>query len=189
MLGRVLDGRNETRGIRRSIGGGTRGPFRDILLDSRFRVPSPPAQRATAPRRCGEPVTSGRSFPRYAMQPGEARWPGRMAGTGSVRALADGDGEAPQRAARFDSLIHPVVITGHCVIGDQIRFPTAGCAMAGCEDVFADPTALGEADNRARAVAAGWAKDDLGRLVCPACQRDHPVPAWWVYSHDPRPVS
>src|SRR5207302_1089212 len=73
-------------------------------------------------------------------------------------------------------------------IGDQLRVPTAGCAMAGCEVAFADPAALGEADNRARAVAAGWARDDLGRLVCPACQHDHPVPPWWVYFQAPRPV-
>jgi hypothetical protein len=82
-----------------------------------------------------------------------------------------------------------VAITGQSVIGDQIRVPIAGCAMAGCEAAFADPAALGEADNRARAVAAGWAKDDLGRLVCPGCQRDRPVPPWWVYSREPRPVT
>jgi hypothetical protein len=121
--------------------------------------------------------------------PGEARWAGRMAKTVPGRALADDDGGAPQRAARFDSLTHPVAITGQCVIGDQIRIPVAGCAMAGCESAFADPAALGEADNQVRAVTSGWARDDLGRLVCPACQRDSPVPPWWVYSQEPRPVS
>jgi hypothetical protein len=29
----------------------------------------------------------------------------------------------------------------------------------------------------------------LGRLVCPACQRDHPVPVWWVSPPEPAPVS
>ena len=95
----------------------------------------------------------------------------------------------PVTSGNFDSLTHPVAITGQSVIGDQIRVPTAGCAMAGCEVAFADPAALGEADNRARAVAAGWARDDLGRLVCPACQHDRPVPPWWVYSQAPRPVA
>ena len=57
--------------------------------------------------------------------------------------------------------------------------------MAGCRAAFADPAALGEADNRARAVAAGWSADALGRLACPACQRDHPAPAWWVPDREP----
>jgi hypothetical protein len=45
--------------------------------------------------------------------------------------------------------------------------------MAGCGSRFADPAALGEADNRARALAAGWGTDACGRLVCPACQQRH----------------
>lgn len=83
-------------------------------------------------------------------------------------------------ATRFDPLTQPVAITAHCAIGDQIRVPAALCAMAGCEAAFRDPAALGEADNRARAITAGWAKDALCRLVCPACQRDRPVPVWWI---------
>jgi len=129
-------------------------------------------------------VTSG-SFPRHARRPGVARRAGRRAEPPPVRVLADGDREASQPAVRFDPLIHPVAITGHCVIGDQIRVPAAWCAMAGCQAAFTDPAALGEADNRARAVAAGWATDALGRLVCPACRRDHPAPAWWVFSREP----
>ena len=95
----------------------------------------------------------------------------------------------PQTLMRFDPLTHPVAITGQCVIGDQIRVAAEWCAMAECEAAFAEPAALGEADNRARAVAAGWAKDALGRLRCPACQRDHPVPVWWVSPREPSPVS
>jgi hypothetical protein len=117
-----------------------------------------------------------------------ARWAARIAEAAPVRARPDGDREASQPAVRFDPLIHPVAITGHCVIGDQIRVPAAWCAIAECEAAFADPAALGEADNRARAVAAGWATDALGRLVCPACQRAHPVPAWWVLSREPGTV-
>ena len=109
----------------------------------------------------------------------------RRAGEMAEPSLADGDGEPWQLAARFDPLTHPVAITAPCVIGDQIRVPAAWCAMAGCEAAFADPAALGEADNRARAVAAGWAKDALCRLMCPACQRDRPAPAWWVPSRQP----
>ena len=133
------------------------------------------------------PVTSG-SSPRHARRSGVARRAGRIAEPAPVRVLADGDSDRAQRAARFDPLSHPVAITGHCVIGDQIRVPAAWCAMTGCQAAFADPAALGEADNRARAVAAGWVKDALGRLACPACQRDHPVPAWWVPCPEPGTV-
>ena len=125
------------------------------------------------------------SFPRHARRSGVARWAGRRAEPAPVRVLADGNRDAWQPAVRFDPLIDPVAITGHCVIGDQIRVPAAWCAMAGCQTAFADPAALGEADNRARAVAAGWAKDAVGRLMCPACQRERPVPAWWVPAREP----
>lgn len=125
------------------------------------------------------------SFPRHDSRSGVAPWAGRMAEPASVRVQADGAGEASRLAVRFDPLTQPVAITGHCVIGDQIRVPAAECAMAGCGAAFADPAALGEADNRARAVTAGWAKDALCRLVCPDCQRDRPVPPWWVPSQEP----
>ena len=114
-----------------------------------------------------------------------ARRAGRRAEPAPARGPADGDREASLPAVRFDPLIDPVAITGHCVIGDQIRVPAARCAMAGCRAAFADPAALWEADNRARAVAAGWSADALGRLACPACQRDHPAPAWWVPAREP----
>jgi hypothetical protein len=130
------------------------------------------------------PVTSER-FPRHAKRSGVARRAGRRAEPAPARVPADDDREASLPAVRFDPLIHPVAITGHCVIGDQIRVPAARCAMAGCRAAFADPAALGEADNRARAVAAGWSADTLGRLACPACQRDHPAPAWWVPDREP----
>ena len=129
-------------------------------------------------------MTSG-SFPRHARRLGMARWAGQTADSAPARVPAGGDRQSPQPVVRFDPLIHQVAITGHCVIGDQIRVPAAWCAMARCGAAFADPAALGESDNRARAVAAGWATDALGRLVCPACQRDRPVPAWWVLSSEP----
>ena len=73
--------------------------------------------------------------------------------------------------ARRDPLVHPVAITEHCVIGDQIRVPAAWCDMTGCRARFAHPAALGEADNRTRALASGWCQDAYGRLLCPACQQ------------------
>lgn len=131
-------------------------------------------------------MTTG-SFPENAWRPGSDRWAGRIAE--SPPALAAGHRESSQLEAHFDPLIHPVAITGRCAIGDQIRVPAAWCAVAGCETAFRDPVALGEADNRARAITAGWAKDALCRLVCPACQRDRPVPVWWIPPREPSTVA
>jgi hypothetical protein len=60
------------------------------------------------------------------------------------------------------------------VIGDQLRTPIMWCEMGSCISWHADPAALGEADTRARAIAAGWRIDALGRLACPRCQQDDP---------------
>ena len=48
------------------------------------------------------------------------------------------------------------------------------CEMGSCITWYADPAALGEADTRARAIAAGWRIDGLGRLACPTCQQTDP---------------
>ena len=48
------------------------------------------------------------------------------------------------------------------------------CEMGSCISWYADPAALGEADTRARAIAAGWRIDALGRLACPRCQQSDP---------------
>jgi hypothetical protein len=106
--------------------------------------------------------------PRHARPLGAGSWAGRIARLSSAGPPA---GHPPLRGpARRDPLLHPVAITEHCFIGDQIRVPAAWCDMPGCRSRFADPAALGEADNRARALARGWGHDDCGRLVCPACQ-------------------
>jgi hypothetical protein len=65
-------------------------------------------------------------------------------------------------------------VTGRAVIGDQLRLPIAWCEMGSCIWRHADPAALGEADIRARAIAAGWRVDALGRLACPGCQQSSP---------------
>jgi hypothetical protein len=109
--------------------------------------------------------------PRHARRQGAEGWAGRMAKPRSPGRPADR--QALPLSAHRDPLVHPVAITEHCVIGDQIRVPAAWCDMAGCGSRFADPAALGEADNRARALAAGWGMDACGRLVCPACQQRH----------------
>jgi hypothetical protein len=68
------------------------------------------------------------------------------------------------------------------VIGDQLRMPIMWCEMGSCISWHTDPAALGEADIRARVIAAGWRVDALGRLACPRCQQSdgrfwatHPV--------------
>ena len=177
-------GRNEP-GLSGALQAGDPRPRSGTLRSApRCRGSSTHCAARRGARSCGGPVTSG-SFPRHAKRPGVARRAGRRAEPAPVRVLADGDREASQPAVLFDPLIDPVAITGRCVIGDQIRVPAAWCAAAGCQAAFADPAALGEADNRARAVAAGWAADAMGRLACPACQRDHPAPAWWVPAREP----
>ena len=118
---------------------------------------------------------SPRARPRHARRQGARGWAGRVAKQRSPGRPADR--QALRLPARRDPLVHPVAITEHCVIGDQIRVPAAWCDMAGCGSRFADLAALGEADNRARALAAGWGLDACGRLVCPACQRRYRRPA------------
>ncbi len=57
------------------------------------------------------------------------------------------------------------------LIGDELRMPTTWCEMGSCISWHADRAALGEADNRARAISAGWRIDGLGRMTCPRCQQ------------------
>ncbi len=70
-------------------------------------------------------------------------------------------------------------------IGDALRIPIAWCEMDSCISHYGHPAALGEADIRARAIAAGWRVDALIRLACPQCQRSvpwfrttHPIVRW-----------
>src|SRR6516162_10799645 len=74
---------------------------------------------------------------------------------------------------------------GRALIGDQLRVPIVWCELAPCISHHTNPAALGEADNRARALSAGWRLDRLGRLTCPKCQQSspwfwpaHPVVPW-----------
>jgi hypothetical protein len=74
---------------------------------------------------------------------------------------------------------------GRALIGDQLRVPILWCELAPCISHHANPAALGEADNRTRALSAGWRLDRLGRLTCPRCQQSspwfwpaHPVVPW-----------
>jgi hypothetical protein len=59
------------------------------------------------------------------------------------------------------------------VIGDEIRAPVLWCEFGSCIQRYTAPDPLGKGGLRARALAAGWRYDALGRLACPGCvQRD-----------------
>ena len=114
------------------------------------RTPPRHARRLVGRRRSGRGVQQGLPLPAGAQAP-----------------------RPPARRDPQDPLVHPVAITERCVIGNQIRAPAAWCDTPGCGARFADPAALGEADNRARALAAGWCADAFGWLLCPACRQRH----------------
>ena len=84
------------------------------------------------------------------------------------------------RRAGADPLAGPIAITQRAVLGDTIRRPAAWCEMPRCISRHEHPAALGEADIRARALAAGWCPDAVGRLVCPSCQQRNPD-LWVAY--------
>jgi hypothetical protein len=92
---------------------------------------------------------------------------------------------APPGRVQGDPLSGPITITERPVLGDQIRRPMVWCEIAPCIGRYEDPVALGEADIRARAVAAGWRHHAAGRLTCPACQQRSPD-VWPVYPVVPR---
>ena len=83
-------------------------------------------------------------------------------------------GTAPRQLADEQALAGPVAITERAVLGDALRRPAVWCEMPGCIWRYDHPAALGEADIRARALAAGWCHDAVGRLVCPSCQQRNP---------------
>jgi hypothetical protein len=130
-----------------------------------------------------EPASYARAVPAgpgYAMPPGYGRaeptdggaLPDALAGPAAPARTA-----APAVPARPAAPAAPPGLAGatvRAVIGDQLRMPVMWCEMGSCASWHADPAALGEADTRARAIAAGWRIDALGRLACPRCQQTHP---------------
>lgn len=124
-----------------------------------------------------EPETEAGLVPRAEPEPDAALvpWaelgPVRQPGPGQETALVPRRaGEVPQAA----ELSGPVEMTERAVIGDKLRAPGVWCELTPCISHHIDPAALGEADVRERAVAAGWRYDALGRLTCPACQQTDP---------------
>ena len=93
-----------------------------------------------------------------------------------ARALAEGRALVEGRALA-EGRVEPRADAGaggRAVIGDELRIPIMWCEMGSCIAWYTDPAALGEADTRARAIAAGWRIDALGRLACPTCQQTDP---------------
>jgi len=122
------------------------------------------------------PVGHGRAAPADGSAPPEAP-AGPVAPTASVATAA------PAGIAAVAGLARPPVpappggpagATERAVIGDGLRRPIMWCEIGSCISWHADPAALGEADNRARAIKAGWRLDAFARLVCPRCQQTDP---------------
>ena len=146
-------------------------------------APEPPAARAepgvpsfnafapaAAPAAQAEPAVP--SFTPFA----PAAAPAAQAGPAAVPVLPAGPAA-------------PAPATERPVIGDQLRMPISWCEMGSCISWHADPAALGEGDQRARAIEAGWRLDAFGRLACPRCQQadpgfraTHPVVPWDRYT-------
>ncbi len=102
-----------------------------------------------------------------------------VSGSGSEPATADGQPanatpRPPDIVSGGPEMPGNVEIIERAPIGDALRIPIAWCEMDSCISHYAHPAALGEADIRARAIAAGWRVDALSRLACPQCQRSAP---------------
>lgn len=107
----------------------------------------------------------------------------RLQATAAPEAMAAPTAVAePEAAAEPARAEAPAQAAGtvRAVIGDELRMPIMWCEMGSCISWCADPSALGEADARARAISVGWRVDALGRLACPQCQQTDP--RFWATS-------
>jgi hypothetical protein len=118
--------------------------------------------------------------PGYAVPAGQGR---AEPAAGSARPEAPAAPAVPVKTATLATPAGPAAPAApasragaavRAVIGDQLRIPIMWCEMGSCISWYSDSAALGEADTRARAIAAGWRIDALGRLACPRCQQDDP---------------
>lgn len=129
---------------------------------------------------------TAKAIPRHARTVGRQHWVSRAGWLAGARAPCISQSGSAGGQVRADPLAGPVAITERAVLGDRIRRPAAWCEMPACISRYEDPAALGEADIRARALAAGWRHDAVGRLVCPYCQQRNPGlwPACPVVPHE-----
>jgi hypothetical protein len=119
---------------------------------------------AAAPNGSAAPAETG--VPAWASAPSETRAP---AGAG-----APAETRVPTRVGAAADVSPAASAPVRAVIGDEIRMPIMWCEMGSCISWYTHLAALGEADTRARAIAAGWRIDALGRLTCPQCQQTDP---------------
>jgi hypothetical protein len=126
---------------------------------------SPAAEPAQAPATEETPAQAPAAAETRAHAAGGPWAPeaGAVAPAGRRRRLAPG-GRRPQA---------PIETPVRALIGEEMRTPTVWCELepGNCISWHADREALGMADVRARAIAAGWRIDALGRLTCPQCQQ------------------
>jgi hypothetical protein len=110
----------------------------------------------------GDPRPAAMAEPEVMAEPAPLAGPEPVAGPEAMAEPACA--EAPDCAAS----------TARAIIGDELRMPIMWCEMGSCISWCSDPSALGEADARARAISAGWRIDALGRLACQQCQQADP---------------
>jgi len=134
------------------------GYVRAVPADHGYAVPADHGYAVPTDHGYAVPTDHG-----YAGPSADSARPETLAGPGAPAAPA-----APATPAG------PAAAAARCVIGDELRIPVMWCEMGSCVSWHADPAALGEADTRARAIAAGWRIDALGRLACPQCQQSNP---------------
>jgi hypothetical protein len=131
------------------------GPAEDDMVEVASEPPAAAAPVAPAP-----PVPVAPVAP-VAPAPAAASGEYRVVPVGRRRMLIPG--RPPQEPSET-----PV----RALIGEQLRTPIVWCELERtCISWHADREALGVADVRARAIAAGWRVDALGRLACPQCQQ------------------
>ena len=141
-----------------------------------YAVPVSPGYAVPVSPGYAVPVSPGCAGPAVASARPEAL-AGPVAPAASAATAAPARTATPAVPARPAAPTAPAGPAGaavRAVIGDQLRMPVMWCEMGPCVSCHADPAALGEADTRARAIAAGWRIDALGRLACPQCQQNDP---------------
>jgi len=141
--------------------------------DPRSRSASEEAADLPLPR----PYVASPAGPRSGLRPTPRFTPRRLPAADAARSArptftpAGGERRPARRPA-----VHRAPAE-RAVIGDEIRIPIMWCEFGSCIARYTHSGALGERDLRARALAAGWRYDALGRLACPDCAQHDP--AFW----------